>query len=69
MEDNKEEYNAIPVYYCSSCLSLNIKGIPELKGLDYCDDCGATIINSSNIEEWKELYKNRYGFDYLTYKY
>lgn len=40
-----------------------------MKGLDYCDDCGATIINSSNIEEWKELYRNRYGFDYLTYKY
>lgn len=65
MGENKEEYNNIPVYYCKHCLSLKIKGIAELEGLDYCDDCGATEIATTSIQEWEELYKNRYGFKYL----
>ena len=33
--------------------------------LDYCDDCGATDISKTDIETWRQLYKDRFGFDYL----
>lgn len=59
-------YNDIPVYYCSGCLSLKVKTVAESSNLDYCDDCGCTDIKQAHIEEWKKLYRGRYGFDYLT---
>lgn len=37
--------------------------------LDYCDECGSTDIGQLHIEEWRNLYRDRYGFDYLTNKY
>lgn len=60
----KSDYNKEPVYYCSHCLSLKIRdaGLPELL---YCDDCGSSNIYTANIEEWEELYKNKYGFRFL----
>lgn len=64
-----KEYNDIPVHYCKDCLSLKIKTVSEGLNLDYCDECGCTDIEQAHIEEWKELYKDRYGFDYLTSKY
>lgn len=60
----EETYNDEPVFYCKTCLSLKIKTV--VSDLDYCDDCGATDIGQAHIEEWKRLYKERYGFDYLT---
>ena len=65
MEDNRENYNNIPVFYCKHCLSLRVMSVPNMEELDYCDECGATDIAQTDIETWKELYKNKYGFDYL----
>lgn len=62
----KEEYNNIPVYYCKHCLSLKIKTVMEGLDLDYCDECNSTDIAQANVEEWRDLYKKRYGFDYLN---
>lgn len=63
----KEEYNNEPVYYCSFCLSLKIKTVAGGSlGLDHCDDCGGTDIKSAHIDEWQELYKKRYGVNYLN---
>lgn len=64
--DNLEEYNNIPVHYCKGCLSLKIKTVTTGLSLDYCDDCGCTNTGQTHIEEWKRLYRERYGFDYLT---
>lgn len=64
-----EEYNDIPVHYCKGCLSLKIKTVMEGLNLDYCDECGSTDIGQLHIEEWRNLYRDRYGFDYLTNKY
>lgn len=61
-----DEYNDVPVYYCKGCLSLKIKTVSEGLDLDYCDECGCTEIEQLHIEEWRDLYKRRYGFDYLT---
>lgn len=64
--DNSKEYNDEPVFYCKSCLSLKIKTVASGLDLDYCDECGCTDIEEASIEEWQALYRERYGFDYLT---
>ena len=64
MADNNE-FNNEPVFYCKQCLSLKIKSVPGMEELDYCDDCGSTAIDSTDIETWRQLYKDRNGFDYL----
>lgn len=60
-----EEYNNEPVFYCKSCLSLKVKTVAMDSDLDFCDECGSTDIGQIHIEEWRKLYKERYGFDYL----
>lgn len=62
----EEKYNDIPVYYCTECLSLNVKTVVEGMDLDYCDKCGCTDINKIHIEDWRKLYREKYGFDFLT---
>lgn len=64
--DKSEEYNDIPVHYCKGCLSLKIKTVVEGLNLDYCDECGCTDTEQAHIEEWEKLYRERYGFDFLT---
>lgn len=56
------KYNDEPVLYCSRCLSLSIMGVGDM---DYCDKCGSTEIASSSIEEWEELYVQRYGKKFI----
>ena len=62
---DKKEFNDEPVFYCKNCLSLKIKTVPGMIELDYCDDCGSTDISKTDIETWRQLYKDRNGFDYL----
>lgn len=64
--DNSKGYNDVPVHYCKNCLSLKIKTVIEGLNLDYCDECGSTDIEQIHIEEWQKLYRERYGFDFLT---
>lgn len=68
MDSSKEQYNNEPVFYCTDCLSLKIRTVAEGSDLDFCDECGATNIAQTSIEEWEKMYKERYGFDYLTNK-
>ena len=55
------DYNSEPVYYCNKCLSLKIMSFGNN---DYCDDCGNTDIETTDIESWKKLYKNKYGKEF-----
>lgn len=64
----KEQYNSEPIFYCRNCLSLRVKTVGVTTGLDFCDECGSTDIEKTDIETWKELYRNKYGFDYLDKK-
>jgi hypothetical protein len=32
---------------------------------DYCDECGSTEIEQASIEDWQEMYKNKYGHYFL----
>lgn len=61
----KDVYDAIPVYYCKQCLSLNIRYIPGVEGTDYCDDCNSTNIHRTSINEWDYMYQQRYGYKFL----
>lgn len=66
---SKEEYNKEPVLYCKNCLSLRILSVRGMEDSDYCDECGSTVIESSSVEDWENLYKKRYGTKYLDKKY
>lgn len=59
------DYDSIPVYYCKQCLSLKIKGVPSIPGMDYCDECNSINIEQTSIEEWEKLYQQRYGYKFL----
>lgn len=63
---NSNEYNEEPVFYCKNCLSLKVKIVPVDSDLDYCDDCGSTNIEHTNIHDWENLYKERYGTFFLN---
>lgn len=62
---SKKGYNNEPVFYCKNCLSLRVKTIIAVADLEYCDECGSTEIEHANIEDWRRLYKERYGIDFL----
>lgn len=66
MTDKKNQYDEEPVYYCQNCLSLKIKTVVMDSDLDFCDECGGTNISTIHIKEWENLYKKRYGFNYLN---
>ena len=51
--NSTEEYNNIPVHYCTKCLSLKIVVYDE--ETSYCDDCGSTDIAEAHISEVLEL--------------
>lgn len=59
---NDNEYNKEPVFYCKHCLSLKIRTV---SGMDYCDNCSATDVECCNIEDWENLYTQRYGHKFL----
>lgn len=61
-EQLKSLYNDEPVFYCKSCLSLAIQiiGVPE-DGDSVCIKCNRTDIGQTNIFEWREMYKEKYG--------
>lgn len=56
---SKEYYNKEPVIYCKKCLSLKIMSLND--NIDYCDECGCTDTDSTDIETWRELYRKKYG--------
>lgn len=68
----KEDYNSLPVRYCSKCYSLRIGYIQGADNSDYCESCGCSDIAETSIEEWEKLYEERYGHPYIqkdnTYK-
>lgn len=54
------DYDSEPVFYCSVCLSLNIKH-EEAIDSDCCGECGSTAIDVASFEEWEKKYEKRYG--------
>lgn len=63
-EESNIDYNAIPVFYCKHCLSLNIKTVDEsidTEYLDFCAECGSTEIGQTDIHTWEKMYEQKYG--------
>ena len=55
----KASYNEEPVFYCKHCLSLKVRTYNDI--IDYCDDCGSTTIEKTNITSWEKMYKEKYN--------
>lgn len=60
------EYDNVPVVYCKNCLSLKIMVLDD--SVDYCDDCGCTEMESTDIASWEEMYKKKYGKPLIQHK-
>lgn len=58
-EEPCNDFNSEPVVYCSHCLSLKIMKLDD--NVDFCDNCGSTDTETTDIESWKRLYENKYG--------
>ena len=65
----RDEYNKEPVFYCTKCLSLKIRSVPYMTDSDYCDECGSTHVEQTQIEDWEQMYENRYGCKFLNKSY
>lgn len=65
MEEEKIDYNAIPVFYCKHCLSLFIVTDGNM---DFCKNCGSTEIGEASLEEYDKLYEERFGEKYFFKK-
>lgn len=63
-----ESYDEEPVYYCKRCLSLSIKSLPAMGDVDYCTECGNAETGITTIDKWLEMYKAKYGHDYIEKK-
>ena len=61
--NNKEDYNQIPIHYCEHCLSIKILTFDDKS---FCDICGSMDIEQTQIEEWEEKYKEKYGKKFLN---
>lgn len=57
----KEDYNSVPVEFCSkaTCCSLNIK--EDEDGGVYCNDCGGLKVSKGSIEQWEEYWMMAHG--------
>ena len=62
----KKDYDKEPVIYCATCLSLSIIDLKE-QG-EFCDKCGSTHVEQTDIETWKDMYKKKYGIDFVNNK-
>ena len=65
------KYNDIPVEYCEACLDLRINEMEYRNShtglyekVPYCGNCGSGNIEKAHIEDWEELYYDRYGHTY-----
>jgi hypothetical protein len=63
-----EDYNNIPVEFCSkaTCCSLDIRSDEE--GEPYCHECGGIKISKAHIDIWNEYYIMAHGDKLLNKK-
>ena len=64
------EYNEEDVYYCKECLSLGIIDVKDENGnitFSFCNNCGRTDIEHTEIFSWEKMYKENYGTNYIKF--
>jgi len=64
----KEDYNEVPVEFCSraTCCSLNIKEGED--GEVYCNECGGLKISKAPVAVWEEYWIMAHGEKLLNTK-
>lgn len=67
INNESNDYDSEPVYYCAKCYSLGIK-YEDAIDADCCMECGCSDILVTTIDEWERLYKQRYGHKYVEIK-
>lgn len=72
MISRKSDFNNVPVEYCKTCLSLKLKTVEfenseagENRDVTYCVPCGNTELGTAHIEEWEDLYEEKYGEKFI----
>lgn len=75
MVDKKTDYNNVPVEYCKTCLSLNVRfaklglssASPDAPKTEvtYCGACSNAEIGTTHITEWEDMYESKYGKKFL----
>lgn len=50
---SEEELNSIHVFWCSKCLSLNIRRLNLTTNTSYCDNCCDVNIVEGSLKEWE----------------
>ena len=65
-ELEETDYNSLPVVYCKHCLSLKVMILDD--DTDYCDICGSTDTEETDILSWERLYEERYGKPLISIK-
>lgn len=63
-ESPEQDYNDIPVEYCTKCLSLRIINY-QGRVKSYCEECGNVETATTHIDNWEEMYKKRYGIAFI----
>lgn len=58
----KDSFELEDVCYCDKCCSLAIRSVG---GYSYCDQCGSTELKETNIFNWEQIYKQKYGKRYI----
>ncbi|MBO6232512.1 MAG: hypothetical protein J6N78_00365 [Clostridia bacterium] len=59
-EQIDSEYNEDNVFYCKTCLSLNIVTNEDIN-CDMCNNCGSTNIGETDIFTWIKMYRKKYN--------
>jgi hypothetical protein len=69
----KKIKNNDPITYCKTCLSLYIKTVEfekseegEERDVHYCVPCGNTDLHELPVDQWEDLYEEKYGERFLT---
>ena len=80
MITKKDDYNNVPIEYCSVCMNIHLKNVEFPKydesgkivrfteserKITYCVDCGNTDIKSTHVSEWEDFYEEKYGKKFL----
>ena len=75
MIKSKDNFNNEPITYCKTCLSISIKTVEfpkteagEDRDVDYCTCCSNTDMGECHVEEWEEMYAEKYGEKFLSKK-
>lgn len=66
LQEKIKKYDEEPVYYCKDCLSL---AVYDMAGLPYCNQCGSSDIETTDIHTWEKMYEEKYGKKNIIKKY